>query len=787
MADGQLQIDQETGDILVMGTPPVQPESADSDHFENLAARVIAQETLDRLTLDVIERVEADEQARTAFIEQMARNSRLLGIGGESDADDGSEYENADTSDHPLLLTSLLRFTSKALSSIMPAPDNVARAVPAMNFDLIEDDEQREEMRAQTDGSVRRVQAFYNEYLLRSDQPYREDFDSLLFQCGLHGTGLRKVYNDPTRKRNRTRVEWVPVQDLIIAYSTASMTRGRISHRIEMPTTDLIRGLRSGVYVGGDMISTPGSVPTPDELTLQEDELAGIARSTASGAVHPIYEIHTHLYIKEDMHPLGLARPYIVTVHVDSQQILSIKRNWQPYDPDEIPIETFVAYLYAPGKRAVQGMGLGQIIGNVTKALRSMQRAGIEAAKLQNLPFGFKLGSMKIRNDSGKVTPGMFLDVDTPTDDIRKAVQVFQFNGTSPGLIQLMQMLEQNGKELGGVASIDFAQLMKAGIAAGPAMAAFEESTEFQTAVHRRLYDGHATELRLLHDRMQEAVGASGVSFGDGEMLRPGDLKKVKLLPIMRPGHASRQKSMLEAQALLEAANMMPDVVDKRKAAEQYLRALGREDIDDFMLPEPTPEDVQPLDPATEYGSVLQGRPIRAGLAQDHRAHIETHIAQLQLLQTAQLPVEQGEAAMAVLSAHIAEHHAMDMIVQVASRMGLPLEMFIEGIPPEVEAQIAPEIAKITAQLEAERRPSEEKGDDRVAVERLKAEAAMQKETLSQRHEREMAELKHRQVMELQAQKDEAALDRALQDDATALEIARTTGSKSQSAGTRSS
>ena len=43
---------------------------------------------------------------------------------------------------------------------------------------------------------------------------------------------------------------------------------------------------------------------------------------------------------------------------------------------------------------------------------------------------------------------------------------------------------------------------------------------------------------------------------------------------------------------------------------------------------------------------------------------------------------------------------------------------------------------------------------------------------MRQRHEKEMAALKHRQSMELQEKRDEAAMDRAIQDDATAVEIA---------------
>lgn len=764
--DGSLYTDPQTGDLLVLGTPPVKPY-IDVKHFGNLVGTKVSVERAQEICRSLLDRVESDEAARADFISKMTDNMDLLGVGAESDPDD-LEYEAADTSDHPLLLTSLLRFTSKALSSLMPLPDMVARAEAAQDFNLIEDDQMRDDARSDVDGAIRRVEAFYTEYLLRGDQTYRQDLDSLLFQCGLHGTGIRKIYNDPTRKRNQTRVEWVPVQDLIVSY-----TSGRIAHRIKMPTSDMIRALKTKVYVGDDLVTTEEAADE-DSLTEKEDEIAGIEKNVAAGGEKTLYEVYTHLFMPEDSNEMRIARPYVVTIHPASHKVISIRRNWQPYDPDELAIESFVVYLFAPGSRATQGMGLGQILGNVTRALRSAQRSGLDAGKLQNMPFGFKLSGMKIRNDSGKIVPGTLLDVDSPTDDIRKAVQPFQFSGVSPGLIQLFQMLQENGRELGGIASIDFAAMMKSGVAAGPAMAAFEESAEFQTAVHRRLYDANATELRLLHDRMQEAVAGRPVSFGDGETLLPDDLKKVRLRPVMRPGQASRQRDLLEAQGIFDAAASMPDIVDRRKAGENYLRALGREDIDDFLLPDPSEIEVVPLDPASEYGSILNGNPVKAGPAQDHMAHIEAHLSQMRMVQSGQLPVDQGQAALAVLSAHIVEHHALDMVVQVASRMGMQMDAFANGLPPEIERSIAPQIAEITKQLEAERAPPEgEQQESKLQIEQVKGQQAIQKTTLEQQHEREMADLRHKQQMELQEAKDEAALERAIQDDQTAIEIAR--------------
>jgi hypothetical protein len=203
-----------------------------------------------------------------------------------------------------------------------------------------------------------------------------------------------------------------------------------------------------------------------------------------------------------------------------------------------------------------------------------------------------------------------------------------------------------------------------------------------------------------------------------------------------------------------------------------YLRALGRPNIDDVMKPDPDENPPKPLDPASEYGQVMKGNPIVAGPAQNHMAHIDAHTAQMQGLQTSNLPVEQGEAAMAILAAHIAEHYAMDTMVKVSAAVGIPLEQFQQGLPPEIEAQIAPQIAAAIQQIEAERAPPQEQEESKTEVEMVKGQNAQALETMKATHAKELETMKARHAQELQKQRDDAEMERSIQDDETAIEIA---------------
>jgi hypothetical protein len=271
---------------------------------------------------------------------------------------------------------------------------------------------------------------------------------------------------------------------------------------------------------------------------------------------------------------------------------------------------------------------------------------------------------------------------------------------------------------------------------------------------------------------MREHYGSQPVPYGTGgDMLHEGDLLLVDILPYMRPGYVSKQKSILEAQTIYELSRDMPDIVDRRKAAEGYLRAMGKPNIEEFLVPDQEEEEVVPQDPVTEFGMVLAGHPVSTGIAQNHQAHISSHAAQMQMLQSSELPTEAGDAAMALISAHIAEHMAMDVLQVVATRTGIPIEQFGEAMPPEMEAQVAPMIAEAIIELEAERRPPEQQ-DTSLQVAQVREQGQTTREALKQQHAAELQAMKQRHELELQEKKDEAAMERALEDDATALKIA---------------
>jgi hypothetical protein len=720
MLDAALKTDEATGDIIV---PRAQtPVAAGLDgpiDPDNIAARMDAT-ALSRLSNALTEQLAFDQNSRTGWDELAARYTEALGLGAESQSDD-PQYENADTSDHPLLLRALTTYQAKALAALMPKPDRVAHAEIDIPVEDVPDAATRQEIEAKIRPSVERVQAFYNNYLLAELPNYVEDTDQIIYDNGLYGLGVRRIVDDPTSVRTPVVPVHVPLEDLTLSYDTKSFRgSGRITHRYDKATTDIVKMLKSGKILPIEL--TAGRDFYRTMLAQARDRQFGLDDPIYNNdGVHELYDVFCHLFLADDPHPDMLARPYIVTIHARSRQVLAIRQNWREGDPEERPLEHLVGYVYSPGRNAVTAVGLGALLTNITMALRRAQRRALDAAYLANHPAGFIVGGMSIRGDNRRIIPGSLTEVDVANGDLSKSIFMNPFKGPDPGLLSLYDKMNAEGRELGNVSSIDFQSMMKSGIAAGPALAAYDESTEFQTSVHRRLYHAHATELRIIHERMRARFGGVRVPYGNGRFLEPDDLFVARLVPAMKPGFVSRQREMVEAQAVLELSNTKPDVFDGREAAIRYLEAINTRSPQTLIKPDPATQEIKPSDPINEYMRIMRGEPVRAGLAQNHQAHIDAHTAQMEGIQKSNLPVATGQAAAAALAAHIAEHEGMQMAVAVAAQLGMDPQMFVDGVPPEIEAQIAPAVAAAIAQIEAARKPKDE-GDIRIAIEQMKSD-----------------------------------------------------------------
>ena len=146
------------------------------------------------------------------------------------------------------------------------------------------------------------------------------------------------------------------------------------------------------------------------------------------------------------------------------------------------------------------------------------------------------------------------------------------------------------------------------------------------------------------------------------------------------------------AQQQLQLAQAAPQMHNLYEAYRRMYSALGVQDID-LVLPPPPPP--QPEDALLENARALViptgGNPLKAFPDQDHMAHMQAHIAFIQM------PIMQTSPAVyGVLLSHILEHASLAAQQMVVLKMQQQMGASMPNLDP---VQMATAIAKEEAQL----------------------------------------------------------------------------------------
>jgi hypothetical protein len=98
---------------------------------------------------------------------------------------------------------------------------------------------------------------------------------------------------------------------------------------------------------------------------------------------------------------------------------------------------------------------------------------------------------------------------------------------------------------------------------------------------------------------------------------------------------------------------------------------------------------------------VINGKPVKAFIYQDHEAHITVHMAAIQDPKIQQLVGQspQAQAMMAAMAAHVQEHVAFEYRRQIELQAGVPLPPPNSDMPEDVELQVSRLAAAAAGQL----------------------------------------------------------------------------------------
>jgi hypothetical protein len=447
----------------------------------------------------------------------------------------------------------------------------------------------------------------------------------MLFNLPLAGSTFKKVYYDELMQRAVSK--FVPADDLVVPYTATSLDDCEsIIHIVRMTENELRKQQVGGFY--RDIEVNPTYL-NETEAEKKERALEGVSKGR-DDRMFSILECHVDLDLEgfEDVgqegEPTGIKIPYIVTVEEGTRKILSIRRNYEIGDPIKKKINYFVHFKFLPGL-GFYGFGLIHMIGGLSRTATAALRQLLDAGTLSNLPAGFKMRGIKMRDEAQSIQPGEFRDVDAPGGNLKDAFMMLPFKEPSQTLLQLMGVVVSAGQRFASIADLQVGDGNQQA-AVGTTVAMLERGSRVMSAIHKRLYAAMKKEFTLLARVFKlylPPIYPYDVVGGQRQIKQMDFDDRVDILPVADPNIFSQTQRISLAQTELQLAASNPQIHNQYEIYRNMYEALGVKDIDLILK---KPERPMPKDPALEHIDALAGKPFQAFPGQDHRAHITAHL-----------------------------------------------------------------------------------------------------------------------------------------------------------------
>jgi len=672
--------DPESVDIKI-GDVEIQIGSVEDDFEANLVEH-LPDDVVTELVLDLLSDYEDDVNSRKDWMQTYVDGLELLGLKIEERAD---PWTGACGVYHPLLAEAVVKFQAEVMMSTFPAAGPVKTQIIGK--------ETPEKKQAAV-----RVAADMNYELTDVMTEFRPEHERMLWGLGLAGNAFKKVYFDPSLDR-QTSI-FVPADDLVVPYGASDIqTADRVTHVMRKTENELRKLQVAGFYADIDL-GEPNN--TLDEVEKKIAEKMGFRAQTDDR--YKLLEMNVNLDLEgfedvdKDGNPTGIALPYIVTIEKGSSKCVAIRRNWKKGDKLHTKRQHFVHYGYVPGF-GFYCFGLIHLVGAFAKSGTSILRQLVDAGTLSNLPGGFKTRGLRVKGDDTPIGPAEWRDVDVPSGTIADNIMALPYKEPSQVLALLLDKIVDEGRKFASAADIQVAD-MSANSPVGTTLAILERTLKVMTAVQARIHYSFKQELGLLRDIIRDYTPPEYTYEPEegSPKAKKSDYDLVAVIPVSDPNAATMAQKIVQYQAVIQLAQMAPQIYDLPQLHRQMLDVLGIKNAEKLV---PLPEDEMPVDPISENMNALKGVPLKAFITQDQDAHIAAHQMFMQdplVMKTiGQNP--QANQIMAALQAHIAEHLGFHYRTLIEQQMGVPLPPPDEHLPEDVEVQLSRLIAQASTQV----------------------------------------------------------------------------------------
>lgn len=481
-------------------------------------------------------------------------------------------FERSANVQYPLITVAAQQFAARAYPAIVKPGDAVSVAVLGRDANG--------EKQARAD----RVKDYLNYQLFYRIADWEGDTDVLLNQLPISGCGFRKVYYDA--HKGRPCSEFVNALHLTVPSDARSLKDApRITQDFEVFPYQIAERRRSGMYRDVDLL-----------LDGNEDEQKP----------RQFIEQHRMHDLDED----GVEEPYIITVDVETSQVMRIEAAYDELDLELaedgrsiIRIERwcpFVKYSFLPDpKGRFYDIGFGHLLAPINAVVNTIINQLLDAGHAQVAGGGFLAAGLRLQGSGQtnvlRFSPSEYKVVNAPGGDIAKAIYERPMPSPSPVLFELLGMLMEAARDISSVKDVLTGEAGKSQTATAT-LALIEQGLQTFTAIYKRIYRSAKEEFKLLYDcvsRYGDAEEYARVLDSPGATLA-NDFNEADLdiQPVSDPASVTNMQRMAKAGFL---QGFLRKGLNDKEILTRIFEAADIADIEKLFPPEP--EGPPPPDP----------------------------------------------------------------------------------------------------------------------------------------------------------------------------------------------
>ena len=681
-AQPDLSIEIENPDSVTLDDGSMEitiiPGKETNDAFNANLAEELDEGQLTQLSGDLVGEYDADINSRKDWLTTYVDGLELLGLKVE---DRTEPWPGACNVYHPLMTEALVKFQAETMMETFPAAGPVKTVIIG------------KQTKEKAD-AAERVKDDMNYQLTDMMPEYRPEHERMLWGLGLAGNAFKKVYYDPSLERQVSM--YVTAEDIVVPYGASNLeTAERVTHVMRKTKNELHKLQVAGFYRDVDL-----GEPFLDIDEAEKKIAEKLGFNPTEDDRYKILEMHVNLDLENGDSEDGIALPYVVTIEKGTGTILAIRRNWNPDDKLKAKRQHFVHYGYIPGF-GFYCFGLIHLIGAFAKSGTMILRQLVDAGTLSNLPGGLKSRGLRIKGDDTPIAPGEWRDVDVPSGAVRDNILPLPYKEPSQVLNALMNQIIEEGRAFANAEGLKVSD-MSANAPVGTTLAILERTLKVTSAIQSRIYYAMKQEFKLLKVIIRDYTPAEynyDPEVGD-RRAKQADYDNVDVIPVSDPNAATMSQKVVQYQAVMQMAAQNPQIYDQVELNKQMLEVLGIKNIGKLI---PSADDKKPKDPVAENMDIINGKPVKAFMYQDHKAHIEVHMAAMQDPKIQQMVGQNPQAGtiQAAAMAHINEHVAFEYRKQLEEQLGVPLPNPEEALPEDVEFELSKVMAEAAKKLAA--------------------------------------------------------------------------------------